>query len=38
VSTRRRLPPGARWVTLPSGVRRVEIVVDVGSDPATGKR
>lgn len=37
-STRRRLPPGARWVTLPSGVRRVELVVDIGTDPATGKR
>jgi hypothetical protein len=38
MSTRRRLPPGARWVTLPSGARRVELVVDVGADPATGKR
>jgi integrase len=38
VTTRRRLPPGARWVELPGGVRRVELVVDVGLDPATGKR
>lgn len=38
MTARRRLPPGARWVTLPSGVRRVELVVDVGTDPATGKR
>ena len=38
MTTRRRLPPGARWVTLPSGARRVELVVDVGRDPATGKR
>jgi integrase len=35
---RRRLPPGSRWVTLPTGARRVEIVLDVGVDPATGKR
>jgi integrase len=34
----RRLPPGARWVTLPGGARRVEVVLDVGVDPATGKR
>src|SRR5262245_56023770 len=38
MSTRRRLPPGARWVTLPSGSRRVEMVLDVGLDPSTGKR
>ena len=38
MSARRRLPPGARWVTLPSGSRRVELVVDVGADPATGRR
>lgn len=38
MSTRRRLPPGAKWVTLPSGSRRVEIVLDAGQDPATGKR
>ena len=38
MSGRRRLPPGARWVTLPSGERRVELVVDIGTDPATGKR
>jgi hypothetical protein len=37
MSTRRRLPPGARWVTLPSGGRRVELVADVGADPASGK-
>lgn len=37
-SSRRNLPPGARWTTLPSGQRRVELVIDVGSDPATGKR
>lgn len=38
MSTRRRLPPGAKWVTLPSGAKRVEIVLDTGQDPATGKR
>ena len=38
MSTRRRLPPGAKWVTLPSGSRRVEIVLDAGMNPATGKR
>jgi integrase len=35
---RRRLPPGAKWITLPSGARRVELVIDVGDDPATGQR
>jgi integrase len=35
---RRRLPPGAKWVTLPSGARRVELVLDIGDDPATGNR
>jgi integrase len=38
MTTRNRLPPGARWVELPSGQRRVEIVLDVGIDPATGAR
>jgi integrase len=38
MSTRRRLPPGAKWVTLPSGARRVELVLDVGTNPATGQR
>jgi integrase len=38
MSTRRRLPPGAKWVTLPSGARRVELVLDVGMNPATGGR
>jgi integrase len=38
VSPRRRLPPGARWITLSSGARRVEVVVDLGPDPATGRR
>lgn len=38
MSTRRRLPPGAKWVTLPSGAKRVEVVIDAGHDPATGKR
>ncbi len=38
MSKRRRLPPGAKWVTLPSGARRVEIVLDAGMNPATGKR
>jgi hypothetical protein len=37
-NTRRRLPPGAKWVTLPSKERRVELVADVAIDPATGKR
>jgi integrase len=37
-NSRRRLPPGAKWVTLPSKERRVELVADVGMDPATGKR
>jgi integrase len=36
--SRRRLPPGAKWVTLPSGAKRVEIVLDAGMNPATGKR
>jgi len=38
MSARRRLPPGARWITLPSGQRRVELVVDLGENPATGQR
>jgi integrase len=38
MSTRRRLPPGAKWVTLPSGAKRVEIVLDAGMNTATGKR
>ncbi|RIK16418.1 MAG: site-specific integrase [Acidobacteria bacterium] len=38
MTRRRRLPPGAKWVTLPSGAKRVEIVLDAGQDPATGKR
>lgn len=38
MSTRRRLPPGAKWVTLPSGEKRVEAVADLGSNPATGRR
>ena len=36
--SRRRLPPGAKWVTLPSGAKRVEIVLDAGMNTATGKR
>lgn len=35
---RRRLPPGARWVTTQDGVRRVELVVDLGADPVSGRR
>lgn len=38
MTSRQRLPPGARWVTLPSGARRVELTVDAGSDPKTGRR
>jgi integrase len=38
MSIRRRLPPGAKWVRLPSGARRVELVLDVGMNPATGGR
>jgi len=38
MSTRRRLPPGARWIELPDGSRRVELVVDVGVNPRTGRR
>jgi hypothetical protein len=38
MSARRRLPPGAKWVELPSGQKRVELVVGIGIDPATGKR
>lgn len=38
MTSRRRLPPGAKWVELPNGERRVELVVDVGINPATGKR
>jgi hypothetical protein len=38
MSTRRRLPPGAKWVDLPSGQKRVEVVLDAGLNPATGKR
>ena len=34
----RQLPPGASWITLPSGARRVELVLDIGVDPATGRR
>jgi Arm DNA-binding domain len=34
----RRLPPGAKWITLPSGARRVELVLDVGEDQSTGQR
>src|SRR5665648_577761 len=36
--SRRRLPPGAKWVTLPTGAKRVEIVLDAGTNTATGKR
>jgi integrase len=36
--SRRQLPPGASWITLPSGARRVELVLDIGVDPATGRR
>jgi integrase len=38
VVSRRQLPPGASWITLPSGARRVELVLDIGIDPATGRR
>ena len=38
MSKRRRLPPGTKWVTLPTGARRVEIVLDAGMNTATGKR
>lgn len=34
----RNLPPGAKWVTLESGERRVELSMAIGQDPATGKR
>ncbi|MGI8869473.1 MAG: site-specific integrase [Mycobacteriales bacterium] len=37
-TTRKRLPPGTKWITLPSGARRVELVLDAGVYPATGKR
>ena len=37
-SSRRRLPPGAKWVELPTGERRVELVTDAGIDPRTGRR
>lgn len=37
-TSRRRLPPGAKWVELPTGDRRVEFVTDVGIDPRTGRR
>jgi integrase len=36
--SRRKLPPGAQWITLPSGQRRVELVVEAGLNPKTGKR
>lgn len=36
--SRRQLPPGASWITLPSGAKRVELVLDIGLDPATGRR
>jgi integrase len=38
VTTRQRLPPGARWLTLPGGERRVELTIDAGTDPSTGRR
>ncbi|AWK74262.1 recombinase XerD [Rhodococcus oxybenzonivorans] len=34
----RRLPPGVRKITLPSGATRYELIVDAGPDPDTGKR
>jgi len=34
----RQLPPGAKWVTLPSGARRVELLLEVGSNAITGAR
>jgi integrase len=37
-TTRRRLPPGARKVILPSGTVRYELTVDIGPDPRTGNR
>jgi integrase len=35
--TPRALPPGARWITLPNGDRRVELVIDQGRT-SSGKR
>lgn len=34
----RRLPPGAREIVLPNGEKRIELVIDIGLDPATGRR
>jgi hypothetical protein len=36
--TPRQLPPNARWITLASGAKRVELVFDTGEGPATGQR
>lgn len=38
MTARQRLPPGARWLTLPGGERRVELTIDAGTDPSTGRR
>jgi len=38
MSTQRKLPPGAREVVLPNGQKRIEMVIDLGPDPATGRR
>lgn len=34
----RQLPPGAKWITLSSGARRVELVHELGINPVTGGR
>lgn len=38
MSAPRRLPPGAREIVLPNGQKRIELVIDIGLDPATGRR
>jgi integrase len=38
MTRRSGMPPGARWVDLPSGARRVELVTETGTDPRTGRR
>lgn len=38
MSSRKRLPPGMKKVTLASGAIRYEVILDAGIDPVTEKR
>lgn len=34
----KKLPPGSKWLELPSGRKVVDVYVSLGTDPTTGKR